>query len=365
VRGLAIVLVLLFHYRYTLGIGWAGVQLFFVLSGFLITSILLKEKESPLDFYLKRFYWRRTLRIFPLYYAYILMAGLVFILSGLPQDFLEFLPFLATYTFNFYPLAKLYSYEDYFFMHFWSLSVEEQFYFVWPAVIFFCSRKQLRVILIMVIAGAPIVRYVLAEIMLARGHSDHYLGETVYRFTLSQWDGFAFGAMIPVFSLGSRKLPVGKMLLLTFALLLVLGMWNSHTLILQGRTVLPSSLGYQIGELVNYQHVWSYTLFDFLFFLLILYVAYPSLKRKKAVEVVMGNPILVYTGKISYGLYVYHWIIIMTFNKYLLDWFPYPGLGMLAYFFVTFAVASGSYFIYERPILSLKDRLFHSVNPAT
>ncbi len=345
-----------------LGIGWAGVQLFFVLSGFLITSILLKEKEAPLGYYLKRFYWRRTLRIFPLYYLYIVLAGLSFVATGLPGEYFQYLPFLGTYTFNFYPLVKSYSYEDAFFMHFWSLSVEEQFYLIWPLVIFFCNRKTLGVILLLILVGAPLTRLVLADAMMARNYLPHYVGETVYRFTLGQWDGFAFGAMIPVFSLGSRNLPAGKLLIATTTLFVILGFWNFQSLAQQGLDIHLSSLGYQIGEMVNYQHAWSYTLLDFIFFLLILFVTYPPEASKNAVDKVFGNSVLVYFGKISYGLYVYHWIITMAFNKYLKNWFPSPWLGLLAYVGTSMAVATASYFIYELPILSLKNRLFPPLN---
>src|SRR5689334_13554869 len=86
VRGIAILLVILFHYGY-LGCGWIGVQLFFVLSGFLITSILIKDKGQSLKQYLKRFYWRRSLRIFPLYYLYLFVMLAAFLLFRIPPAF--------------------------------------------------------------------------------------------------------------------------------------------------------------------------------------------------------------------------------------------------------------------------------------
>src|SRR5258708_16095079 len=168
--------------------------------------------------------------------------------------------------------------------------------------------------------------------------------------------------MIPVFSLGSRNLPAGKLLIATTTLFVILGFWNFQSLAQQGLDIHLSSLGYQIGEMVNYQHVWSYTLLDFIFFLLILFVTYPPETSKNAVDKVFGNSVLVYFGKISYGLYVYHWIITMAFNKYLKNWFPSPLLGLLAYVGTSMAVATASYFIYELPILSLKNRLFPPLN---
>jgi peptidoglycan/LPS O-acetylase OafA/YrhL len=359
VRGLAILLVLLFHYNYTLAVGWVGVQLFFVLSGFLITSILLKEKEYPLGHYLKRFYWRRSLRIFPLYYSYLILATLIFIVAHLPIEFPTYIPFLASYTFNFFPLFKLYSYKDYFFMHFWSLSVEEQFYLMWPMVVFFCGKNQLRFVLAFMILISPLARFALGELMKTGGYQEHYIGETVYRFTVSQWDAFAFGAIIPVFSLVKKEsASVGKLLVITLAALLALGALNLLVLWKDGQSISLSSLGYPIGELSNLQHVWSYSLIDSFFALLIIFSMAPPQSFKRAVDFIFGNSVLVYFGKISYGLYVYHWIIVMTFNKY----FPISMLGLIAYMLTGVAVASISYFVFERPILSLKDRLFKTPN---
>lgn len=356
-RGLAILLVLFFHYEFIVGFGWVGVQLFFVLSGYLITSLLLKEKENPLGFYLKRFYWRRTLRIFPLYYLYLGLVAAVFIMKGIPEDFPDLVPYLATYTFNFYPLVENYSYADLFFTHFWSLSVEEQFYLMWPMVIFFCSRGQLRIVLIAIILTAPIVRYLLSEAMLSNGYSESYTGQTVYRFTFGQWDGFAFGALIPVFSLKSSKWNPAWLFFGALAILLVLGLWTRSVLLEQGQDSPLGAFGYQIGLMTNYQHVWSFTLWDFAFFLLTLYVVKAADTAGSVAQWIFGNQVMVFVGKISYGLYVYHWIIMMTLQKYTHN-MTSGFIGLLLYLAVTFAVAAVSFYTLERWMLSLKDRLY-------
>jgi peptidoglycan/LPS O-acetylase OafA/YrhL len=338
-RGLAILLVLFFHYEYIVGFGWVGVQLFFVLSGYLITSLLLKEKEHPFGFYLKRFYWRRTLRIFPIYYLYLLFVAAIFLLKGLPEDFPQLLPFLATYTFNFYPLVGTYSYHDVFFTHFWSLSVEEQFYLMWPAVIYFCTRNQLKYVLIAIICTAPIVRYLLAEVMLSNGYDVSYTGQTVYRFTFGQWDGFAYGALIPVFSLQTSKWKMGPVLLMTSIGLAALGIWTN---------------GYKIAALDLFQHVWTFTLWDFFFFILLLVVV----KHNAVTEKLFGNSVMVFVGKISYGLYVYHWFIMMSFNSFIRPRLPNEFVGLILYLAGSFGAAVLSYYIFERGLLSLKDRFY-------
>src|SRR4051812_30357083 len=113
VRGLAILGVLFFHFGY-LGCGWSGVQLFFVLSGFLITSILKGEASRPLGAYLKRFYWRRTVRIFPLYFAFLFALVALFSVVGPSDAFRQQWPYLFTYTFNFARVSP-----DFVAPHFW------------------------------------------------------------------------------------------------------------------------------------------------------------------------------------------------------------------------------------------------------
>jgi peptidoglycan/LPS O-acetylase OafA/YrhL len=361
-RGIAILAVMLFHYDFVLGIGWAGVQLFFVLSGYLITTILLQEKNNSLSFYLKRFYWRRTLRIFPLYYAYLLFVGVVFIVGKIPPDYLDLFPYLATYTFNFYPLINAYSYQDFFFTHFWSLSVEEQFYLFWPLIIFFCNRNQLKFVLLSFILIAPLTRYLLAEVISSNSIPDYYIGQIVYRFTLAQWDGFAFGALIPVFSLTSKNINVKRLLLVSTIFVFVAGYLNRLNLSNENIDIPISTLGYQIAELYNYQHVWSYTLLNFLFFSVILYVTNTGQINSSVSKFLLENKPMVFIGKISYGLYVYHWIIWMAFNKYLKAWMPNSWIGFSVFFAICLAVSTVSYLVLEQPILSLKNRFFNIKN---
>ena len=157
-RGLAILLVLTFHiYGFqnvaqylnnahpslaalwkVVGFGWCGVDLFFVLSGFLITTILLNTKGSK--HYFRAFYGRRVLRIFPLYFLVVLLffhvQGPLKILPGYgPVEGEEpwFLAYLANWKMGIWALGPL--------SHFWSLCVEEQFYLVWPLVVWLSGKR--------------------------------------------------------------------------------------------------------------------------------------------------------------------------------------------------------------------------------
>jgi peptidoglycan/LPS O-acetylase OafA/YrhL len=360
-RGLAIVMVMLFHFNFLFEFGWTGVQLFFVLSGYLITSILLQEKKNSLGFYLKRFYWRRTLRIFPLYYAYLLLVGLIFLATKQPIDFWDTLPFLSTYTFNLYPLFKSYSYHDFYYTHFWSLSVEEQFYLVWPLVIFFTTQKQLRIVLLIIVVGAPISRWLLDVMLQAKYLPDYYVGQTVYRFTLGQWDGFAIGALIPVFGLTKKLTDTRKPLLYSFLGLLIIGLLNMYLYYAQGNTLSFSSLGYPIAETTNSQHVWSYTVLNLFFLFLILNAQNPR-AMNQLVNRFLESSWLVFTGKISYGLYVYHWIIWMAYGKYLSAHIEATWMGLIIYVSICFMVASVSFYLLEKPLVAWKDKFYQKAN---
>ena len=144
-----------------LGKGAVGVDLFFALSGFLITTLLLRERRGSGEIRLTAFYARRSLRIFPLYYVvlafYALRALQTQAGSVVARHFLHALPFHATYTANWFvdyavPHPVMFAFS-------WSLCVEEQFYWVWP-ILMACFRR--RALLAVLMGGAVLVD-VLAE----------------------------------------------------------------------------------------------------------------------------------------------------------------------------------------------------------
>ena len=197
-RGTAIIAVLLCHYtllmpkdRLLPGLlenGWAGVDLFFVLSGFLITGILFDARNR--QHFFRNFYLRRILRIFPLYYAFLVILCIVLLMlhprDG-TQDLWHAQPWLWTYTVNIW-LAHQQTWTAWTDMigPLWSLSVEEQFYLVWPLVVFSLSQRHLmRVCVVIFVARAAAT--VLA---LARGRLLHSVS------TRPHASGFAGGGLV-------------------------------------------------------------------------------------------------------------------------------------------------------------------------
>jgi peptidoglycan/LPS O-acetylase OafA/YrhL len=208
-RGIAIILVVLFHARIDpaavfaplpflhtmLSLGSTGVDLFFVLSGFLITSILLSTKAAPSRSYFWSFYARRVLRIFPLYF---LAVALFFYIE---------LPFLQRHgaclevikSDQFWYWTYLMNWHDAAghiidpLIHFWSLGIEEQFYFVWPAVVFFCAIRYFPALCIGV-GGLSLG----LRVVLSTGHfiAPTLLSEFIHRATITRLDTLAVGALI-------------------------------------------------------------------------------------------------------------------------------------------------------------------------
>jgi peptidoglycan/LPS O-acetylase OafA/YrhL len=194
-RGIAILLVLLCHVAcdshsslpkewvpYAVTVGKTGVDLFLVISGFLITLLLLRENQATGTISLKGFYRRRAIRILPAYFAFL--AGVFCLnLMGLVEVNAKSWVAAATYTMNFLPGRS--SVLE----HLWSLSVEEHFYLVWPIVLWLVGLRRARWIAVGAVIGPPILRAALRH-----GASWHHLEFGFWTFT--RMDALALGCCL-------------------------------------------------------------------------------------------------------------------------------------------------------------------------
>jgi peptidoglycan/LPS O-acetylase OafA/YrhL len=374
-RGLAILLVLLFHFSipatnftglkraivHLPGAGWVGVDLFFVLSGFLITTILYDAKSTKGFF--RNFYMRRVLRIFPLYYgvlfvAFVLVPLIHPITSAAYHNLTSHQVWLWAYLTNYVQpqggsdwIRREYVEPGWsVFTHFWSLAVEEQFYLVWPAIVFFFSRRTLMAICGVVIAAALAIR-----IGRAAAHADLQLS---YYYTFCRMDALAAGALLALASRGARGMhgltePAKWIGMAAAAGLLTLFVWGGESFSFKDKIV--STAGFSL-------------LAWFFASVLVWAVVTPAVSLPGRF---FNLSWLKFLGKYSYGLYVLHGLLHPALDRV----FPIDQLsrvlhssllGAAAHLFlaagISLIAAMASWHLYEKHFLKLK-RFFEYRSP--
>jgi peptidoglycan/LPS O-acetylase OafA/YrhL len=353
-RAVAVALVMLLHFGYLNG-GWIGVQVFFVLSGFLITGVLLDDRDRPLGAYLRRFYWRRTLRIFPLYYGYLVVVWLCHAIWGRPAELPQYAASLFTYTYNFTRLSPDWQASP-FFTHFWSLAVEEQFYLVWPFVVHALSRRALVALSAALVAFGPAFRWVLAKALDDGVRSAYDIGDAMYWFPLSHADAFAAGALVALLKAGDLVRRPALVAMAAVAAVAIGGAVNLRDLHAGGGDIPIGTMGFPLASIENGIHAWGYTLLNLSSAALI--AAAVAAHRNGGALAALGWRPLAGLGKISYGIYVLHWPLLVLFNASV-RYRPMTIRGALmcvAWTALVTAVAWISWRFYESRLLALKDR---------
>jgi peptidoglycan/LPS O-acetylase OafA/YrhL len=335
VRGLAVLLVLVhntniypsLHLGLIAANGWMGVDLFFVLSGFLITGILVDSKKS--EGYFRNFYARRCLRIWPLYYSCLLFmfvivplvrpseAQTIFEARSAPwwafplflQNFLVPVPTMATGLLGVT----------------WSLAVEEQFYLAWPLVVRFCTESQLRRIAIAVICISPALRYY------ASLH-----GVDIYSNAFCRLDGLMAGALLALLVRSASFVP-SKFL-----------PWAWVTL----------AVSAPLALLIDTQHT-RWVVFTLVALASVAFVYLALFSQQKLLQAILTNRFLIYTGTISYGIYLLQKIPLDVVKAYHLDQHRFLAFPITA--IVTYLMATLSWNLLEKPFLRLK-RFFDRSN---
>lgn len=317
--------------------GWLGVDLFFALSGFLITGILLDTRERP--FYFKNFYVRRFLRIMPLYFA------VVFVWSFFYHGHRQFFLLSSVFGANLAPLFHIGAAHAGVIL--WSLAVEEHFYLLWPAIVFLLDRRKLLILCGTLFVGCPILRAIFA----ARGMDP----ETIYVLSWFRFDGLAAGAALAIwvrsqwFSQRSAHLLIG----------ILLGSLGVITI-----ASLPFAVfGTKSPAAVSLRFTQAYLVFGafFVFTLAYLGTKWTSPLRWSFLQV---------SGALSYCLYLVHLSVGDLFQFfYTRQHYVHlsgdalvltRGALMIA---GSFAIALLSQAYFEGPILALKDR-FTSRTPS-
>jgi peptidoglycan/LPS O-acetylase OafA/YrhL len=328
-RAVAVSLVIVSHSGFELVPGAHGVMIFFVLSGFLITWLLLKENERDGTISLTAFYKRRTLRIFPAFYAYWLL--LITILIGTGKAVLWTHAFSALfYSSNYY--SAIYGDPNNGFSHTWSLAIEEQFYLLWPFV-FLLLRSNLRrmtTFLILLVAAVWLHRSVLCFGF----HVDQSYIQAAFDTRL---DELMAGCLLAVL-LKRRVLPRFWQLV-------------SCNQLLPLATISLLMISVYAGEfyVVRYRDVFGFAIEPLLIAILIVQmIVFSSTTLWGWTE--LG--VLKFLGRISYSLYLYQQLTLHAV-KNALGGFP-PIVQLAGAALVTIIIATASHYLIERPFLKLR-----------
>jgi peptidoglycan/LPS O-acetylase OafA/YrhL len=330
-RALAVGLVILYHFGFEAVPGQLGVLVFFVLSGFLITWLLLGEDERTGGVSLRGFYARRVLRIFPAFYAYFLLSAGLLLVTGRAVNWgaaASALFYLGDYH------SAIFDPPPHFLSHTWSLAIEEQFYLLWP-VLFLALRRDLRRLTWCLAALIAAVWVHRAALHLA-GVSPRY----IYFALDTRLDHLLIGCLLAVLL---RRGGLD-------------GLWRfacrgaympAFTLLALAASVAARAY---LGE--GYRNLLGFSLEPLLVAALIAQLI--TFSRHAAWRWVDGRA-LSYVGRLSYSLYLYQQIVIAVVRKALAG--APVAVQLLAAVAVTSALAAASYYLIERPFLRLKDRL--------
>ena len=328
-RALAVFTVITYHFNSsTIVPGDLGVSAFFVLSGFLITWLLMREVEQTGRISLGAFYTRRTLRIFPAYYAYIIFSLAIDTWRGHPWSH-GLIGSAFAYVMNYYNAVN--NHPSTSVAHAWSLAVEEQFYLLWPAlfsVLWRRGRKVTGVGLILLILTVMTWR---CYLYLVRDVGSAY----VYNAFDTRFDNLAVGCLLAVC--------VDRAWFERLAG--AVARWSWAPIV-----TLACLLMSRIGGSKGYHYGPGFTMDALL--VAILLVQLLQLSRTRLWSW-LDHPVVKYLGVISYPLYLYHgWGLSAGEHLHNVS----PAVQLIVGIAGCIVLASGSYFIVERPFLSLKRR---------
>jgi peptidoglycan/LPS O-acetylase OafA/YrhL len=340
-RGISIIAVLIAHsgfiealpHAHALEYGRVGVDLFFVLSGFLITGILRDSRKSPN--YFRNFYMRRALRIWPLYYALLVV---IFVISpvfvpSMWKTVGTVWPYFVFYIQNInYHLYPPFGLEPT-----WSLAIEEQFYLTWPLMVLYLRKRTLSFVLVTLVLMSLVMRI--------SGYLDGAPLKFIHNFTFCRLDAIACGSLAAIW------------------------LRSSHCTLKLWRTVSISCLGLGLGGIVLSRMLFreQSTVVSYVFIAIgftgVLSISLVSDPNTSAMGRVLTADWLCYIGKISYGIYLLHMPLFILITQFIVHrglnrLHPVVGniCATLAEFVSAILAASISWRFFEKPILGFKKK---------
>jgi peptidoglycan/LPS O-acetylase OafA/YrhL len=347
-RALAIMMVVVHHSSFLIQDGFfhdlsrfmgSGVDLFFIISGFLITNILINTKNNPRFF--RNFYGRRFLRIIPLYYAILIFASFIIPLIHI-ESFKKFSDISLTPYWFFlsnYAIAAKGNFQHGLVDLSWSLSLEEQFYVFWSLCVYFFAEKHLRKIAILVLILCPILRYF--------AYTSGQSLVAIHIMTHTRIDTILMGSMLALFM--RDNMVTTKNLLFTLALCF---------LIFFGLYALPFGVKLALG----------YSFLGGIYMSLVGLAIFASQNQNlnlSFLRKILENNLLVHIGLYSYGIYLLHnpiQKVLQIVYRPVLNLVPlniafHQFIFVLIVLAISSALAALSYHFYELKWLRLKKYL--------
>ncbi len=313
---------------YVQSMGGFGLPLFFFLSSFLITTLLMLERENSGSIHLARFYLRRSLRIYPLYFVFL---SAMFALGHLWSPAHISLGGLSAYFLlsgNWYNIAVFAVPETIAFL--WSISVEEQFYLLWPAAIRRLTMRQIELLCL----GIALVSCLTISGLASRG----VLLRSIWFNSVPQMLFFAAGAVLALRTGLVRRAKSFRKSMLCLG---------------SGLTCWLTAESLAGSDPMNIALCGSAAL---MFYLLIAAGCAAMLFGFLQLPSLFVRPSFVYLGRISYGLYVFHGLVLLAVPRLLGNYMPHGGLWLGVVLLVVISLAMLSYELFEKRFLTLKQR---------
>jgi peptidoglycan/LPS O-acetylase OafA/YrhL len=336
-RGVSILAVIGFHGAWPgFSGGGRGVDLFYVISGFLIAWLLLKEKEKFGTVSLKKFYYRRMLRIPPAFYVFLAGYGLLchLVFTDFRKDLSSSLLIAGTYSTNF--MMGWFN-REVLVAHTWSLSLEEQFYLFFPALVAFLSRRKVTVLALVLVVVTPLYRLALYQLS-GTGNSPLRLAYSPD----TRFDTIIWGCLIALLLFDER------------AGLWLAGIFRRNLTLIAGLVVM--SVNFYLSERsVAFLSTIGYSLNALSFVCILLFTLF---REDHPLNQLMSLKPMQLTGRLSYALYLWHPVALGLAGR-CMKHVPSPfqdATQVALYLCMSFLLAAASYLIVEQPFLKLKDK---------
>lgn len=356
-RGIAVIMVLGIHFLnskalpqppprlnslpHIFAFGWMGVDLFLVLSGFLITGILVDTRGEP--HFLRNFYARRALRIFPLYYLVVVTA---FATAPLQRRHPQMAPYVPDHTSWIYYFLYLINWfipfsskATGYFSLYWTLAIEEQFYLFWPVLVAKLRPRTFTTVCLAICMLVPLLRIALGL------HSS--ASQFTFTNTFTRMDSLGWGALAAIIlrspEARARVKPLLFWVASTCCIIVLFIDFPLHDFYTRGFPT--QSVGFTVIAIG---------------FSCLLLMAYDSELRQGKLASLLRWGVFTHFGRYSYGMYIFHSLILiameLVFQRY--AWFGYSfplGLALFVFFFgVCYAVGGTSFHLFEKHFLRLK-----------